>query len=57
MISALDRHFGFSGGESLALLAVIAIFAWLALPSLPEAMTWTHHARDVFAHVCVALND
>ena len=51
MISAIDRHFGFSGGESLALLTLIALSAWLAYPHLPALQHWFDHARVVAGRI------
>lgn len=54
MISAIDRFFGFSGGESLALMAIAGLGLWLAYPHAADAQAFFTHAHAVCDRVFAA---
>jgi len=56
VISAIDRHFGFSGGETLAAIALLSIGAWLALPHLPLLQVCFAHATQLTCRIAADLH-
>ena len=52
MLTALDRHFGWSGGESVAVLTVLVLFGWFAVSHTADAQAC---ATELSRHVTIII--